>query len=218
MKTRKILSALLVVMILVLGLQTASLADPPTASEGPYIPATMDIIKAPSLGSRNISLEGVSKESDVTALKSSKPKVASVSTFTYEGTVYVAISPKKAGKTTVTFNYKYQKKTYKAKVVVTVANYENPFQSFKIGKKNYATQFDYDWNVVVPKALSGKLTLKLKKGWKVLSLYSYDFHNGEDFNSVSENKKISLKKGHRLDLVLMDPKGLERQFYLEVQD
>jgi hypothetical protein len=83
---------------------------------------------------------------------------------------------------------------------------------------DYATQFDYDWNVVVPKALSGKLTLKLKKGWKVLSLYSYDFHNGEDFNSVSENKKISLKKGHRLDLVLMDPKGLERQFYLEVQD
>ena len=177
----------------------------------------MDIIKAPSLGSRNISLEGVSKESDVTALKSSKPKVASVSTFTYEGTVYVAISPKKAGKTTVTFNYKYQKKTYKAKIVVTVANYENPFQSIKIGKKNYATQFDYG-NVVVPKALSGKLTLKLKMGWKVLDLCSYNSHNGEGLIYLSENKKISLKKGYRLLLRLMNPKGQERRFYINVQD
>ena len=209
MKFRKFVCALLV--LLLIGLQIGALADP-------YIPETMTIVKAPDIGSRNISLDGVTSESDISKLKSSNKKVVSLSTFTYGDEVYIAIAPKKAGTTTVTFEYEYGGKTNKGKVKVTVLKYENPFKSLKIGSKDYASMFKDRSMINTGKALKGKLTIKLKDGWKLLNVCSYNYKNGEDFKSLAVNKKITVAKGRRLDILVADQAGYEREFYLEVRD
>jgi len=209
MKFRKALCSVLV--LLLLALQTAVVADP-------YIPEEMTIIKAADIGSQNISLDGVSKVSDISKLKSSNKKVATVSTFTYLDMVYIGISPKNPGKSTITFNYKYGGKTYKGKVKVTVLDYENPFKSIKIGSKNYSSRFRNQQRIEVDKALSGKLTINLKKGYTLQSLYSYNYKDGEDFQILSENKKIKIRKGHRLEINVLDENGAYRVFYIDVRE
>ena len=206
----RMLSVLLLVCLLV-GTQIPALA------EDPYIPSEITFQMSENIGSRNINLEGVKDVSAITKLKSSNPKVATLSKFEYEGTAYVAIEPKSPGKTTVTFNLKHNGKTIKAKVAVTVLKYVNPFKSLKIGTKSCASLFKKTDMAHTYKTLKGRITYKLKKGWKLRTVSSYNGSNGSDYKHLDPKKSIKVKKGYRLSFGLSYNDGPWQEYWIAVE-
>ena len=206
----RILSVLLLMCLLV-GMQLPALADEL------YIPTELSFQMSEGIGSRNISLNGVKKTSAITKLKSSNPKVATVSKFEYEGTAYVAVEPKSPGNTTVTFRVKYNGKTVKGKVAVTVLKYVNPFKALKIGTRSCASLFNKTDRVYTAKTLKGKITYKLKKGWELHSIHRYNATNGSNFKSLNPKKSNTVKKGYRLSFELSYKGGAWREYWIEVR-
>ncbi len=99
-------------------------------------------------------------------------------------TIYVLkVQIKKTGKTKITYTFAGKKHT----VTYIVKKYTNPLKSLKVGKKNYASLMN-------PKAIAhggdtasaaslndpftGKITIKLKKGWKIKKCWYYKPYNG----------------------------------------
>lgn len=206
----RILSALVLVCLLV-GMQI------PAFAEELYIPSEMTILMAENLGSRNINLRGVKKLSAITKLKSSNPKVATVSKFEYQGTMYVAVAPKSPGKTDVTFRVKHNGKTIKAKVAVTILKYVNPFKALKIGSKSIASLFKKTNMAHATKALKGKITYKLKKGWKLHTISCYNAKDGSNFKILDPKKSNTIKKGYRLCFELSYNGAEAQQYWIEVE-
>ena len=118
------------------------------------------------------SLKSWSKK--ISNAKSSNKKVATVKVLhhKYGGKHYYNMQIALKGKGKTTLSFKWGAKQYKIKYVVK--SYANPVKTFKVGTKNYAAGFaaakqKYPTPVVVTKAksLTGKLNLKLAKGWKL---------------------------------------------------
>ena len=139
--------------------------------------------------------------------KSSNEAVATVevNSFKNSGKNYysLAINLKAAGSTNISF--KWGSKSYKIKY--TVKKYANPLKKFKIGSKNYASGFapakqQYQTGVVIAKtkSLTGKLQVKLAKGWKLKKAW-YWSNNKPHFvkNGGKVNKAqsvwVSVQKG-----------------------
>lgn len=131
----------------------------------------------------------------VSSLKSSRSKVASAAIETYDGISYIVVTPKKKGKTTVSFKYTWKKKTKKYRFVFTVVPYENPLRSLKIGKKGYAYKFRKNSYYALKGKVSGKLKLKAAKGWKIVDLA---LEEKGHFVTVQAGKKLKLKRGQSL--------------------
>lgn len=119
-----------------------------------------------------------------TGVKSSNPSVLSVEVKTVKGGTYgtytvpdsypLVVHFKKAGTSTVTF--KHAGKSHKVKFVVT--NYVNPVKSFKVGSQNLTAQLDAKnltvrssmFSTVAKKDFNGKISVKPKSGWKLVSI------------------------------------------------
>ena len=167
----------------------------------PWIPEKKVIYLQEGITSENIQLEGVSKTSAITKLKSSKKSVATVSKFVHEGTAYVAVEPKKPGTAKITFNVKYGKKTIKAKTTVIVRKYENPLKTFKIGSKNYASKFNKSGHVTLEKKkLKGKLNVKLKSGYELVEIAVYSWKDGSGYKNYKNNKSVTVASGKTLSV------------------
>ena len=183
----------------------------------PYIPKKKVIYQDGVENSFNINLEGVSKTSDVTKLKSSKKSVATVTKFEYMGTAYVSIHPKKAGTTIVTFNVKYKNKTIKAKTTVVIKKYVNPLKTLKIGSKNYASKFKKTRFVSLKKALKGKLSIILKSGYQISSISTYNSKNGSGYKTLKNNKTIKIPKNYVLCLEILPDNAPEDEVPMELE-
>ena len=121
-------------------------------------------------------------------VKSSNSSVLTAEVMTTGGQTYgsykvpksypLVVHLKKAGTATLTF--KHAGKSHKVKFVVK--NYENPVKSLKVGKKNYASLFNVKnitmrsradlYPVNTKSNPKGKVSVKAKKGWKLVSLKS----------------------------------------------
>ena len=98
----------------------------------------------------------------------------------------------KSGTTKVLVNVKRGKKTYKLSMKVKVISFASPIQSAKVGKKNvkkYISNVPYG---LLKKDCSGKLSIKMKKGWKIQKIEQTV--NGKT-KKIKNNKKINTAKG-----------------------
>lgn len=138
-------------------------------------------------------IKNVSNTSQIKILKNSNKKVATVSAKKIKDFgVTLYFKPKKAGKTTVTFNAKYGKKTQKLKFKLTVKNYKNPVSSFKLGDKNYASHYKKDtfYAIKNPKKKL-KLNVKLKNGWVLEDIGCLD--KKQKYTNIENNTVVDTK-------------------------
>jgi len=158
---------------------------------------------------------------DVTSLKSSNKKVATVKKMVnpeMPDAVIIRVTPKKAGKTKVSFKFKHDNKTYKFKMNVVVKKYENPFKSLKVGTLSLAKYLDLanhteaiNAHVPLKKALSKKkLNFTLKSGWKLQNLA---LNHAGTWKMIKNGQKITIKKGDEIDFQIRDSKGNDIWFY-----
>lgn len=187
------------------------------AAEVPYIPAKQTYFLTSKEIGYNWNLPGVKSEKYVANLKSSKKSVATVDTFSYNGTVYVGVTPKKVGKTTVSFTAKVNGKKKNYKCVVTVKKYINPFKSFKIGTVNMARKFNSTHlvDMKLSKTLKNqKVSFKLKSGWRLNWAGCYNSNNGQDLVAIKNGTKINVRKGRQIQLSLADKDGAVLDIYI----
>ena len=170
-----------------------------------------------TVGESYIYLYGVSKTSAIKNLKNSKKSVADVFRSVNGDTAVVAIRPKKAGTTTVSFNVKYKGKTIKAKTKVIARKYVNPLKSLKIGSVNFTSQFKKTGHITLNRPLKGKLSIKLKAGYKILEMNVYSWSGGSTMKKVKNNKNVYVPKGKTLSIQVL-PKGAdeEEKMFLEI--
>lgn len=104
----------------------------------------------------------------VLSFKSSNEKVIKAWTEKddYDDWVYPMLNLKKPGTAKLTLTYESDAKKYNYTVKVKVIKYQNPFKTFKIGNKNYASAFNKvnSWGVAskMPKLKNGTYKFKLK--------------------------------------------------------
>lgn len=194
--TRKLLSALLVVALLILS------AVPAFAE--PYVDTDPETImwstteKTSSYYTTSIYIGNLTKKSTVTDVKSSKPGVVSIdyirkynsaSETTYfdpakkensnDYSVYIGLKIKKTGKATISF--KVDGKAYKK--VVKAISYENPVKSLQvtgINTKNLKSLFDKKNSAegsLSKNAKAGTIKVTAASGWKVQRIYWQDYSN-----------------------------------------
>lgn len=151
----------------------------------------------------------------VSQLKSSRPKVVSVSvTENDDRSTSITCVPKRAGTATISFRVKVSGKTYRYQLPYTVIKYANPAKTFKIGSVNYASRFKKSGHYIIGKKFSGKLTIVPKKGWVLDSLYIFtesDDAEPEECMTMYKYKqgmKIRVKKGQKLCAVFRNYKGV----------
>lgn len=143
---------------------------------------------------------------EVKDVKSSNTKVAGVK-IDVNGDNYgkvLVIMPKKAGTAKISFKLKING-TWKAYTMkIKTFKYQNPFSSIKIGNSKYTSKFNKTNSVKVSaKQLSGKLSYKLKKGYKINNIMIVDDNSGQVIkNGVKNNSKITVKKGDLLVFIV----------------
>ncbi len=153
-------------------------------------------------------------------IKSSNPKVATAKVKKVNGNYRVIITIKKTGK--VRFTYKIMidgKGSYESSSYYHFKKYQSPIKSITIGKKNLTKKYKKSIHIS-GKPLSGRLKLKLKKGWEVIDYYTFDlktYGNGTykepvDFKTTrvkikkDERFVIRLKKGEQTMNIMYDAK------------
>lgn len=180
------------------------------AASEPYVPQKETLFVTSSEISNNWMLSGVKAEKDVTKLKSSNKKIATVTTFTHNGTVYVGVTAKKPGKTTVSFTARVNGKNKKYSCTVIVKKYTSPFSSLNIGSKDvgkYLTK-TYSTDIVINKTLKNqKFSYKLKKGWTINWMSYYNSSNGGNMISLKNGKKITVTSGKQIQINLSNKDG-----------
>lgn len=138
----------------------------------------------------------------ITNLKSSNSKVAKVTLNKWPNGYYsISLDIRKAGVTNISFQY--NGKTLKQKV--TVVQYKNPCQSFKIGKKDYKKYFQKSGNYQFcsqKKDLTGTISIKPKKGWKLKKLELWHVSSSSMGRGVTSTKKI--KNNSKVTVTIKD--------------
>ena len=117
------------------------------------------------------------------------------------GNEVLVIKPKKLGKITVQFTCTKDGKAKTYKQTFRIIKNVNPVASLKIGSVDYAAKFDKTFRIKVNKNLSGKLTVKPAKGWKILNIYRTKVKSNAPI-MVKNNQKITLPKNTLLAVTL----------------
>lgn len=150
----------------------------------------------------------------IVGLKSSNTKVLKVKEQRIKGEqeINIAVIAKKAGTSTITFKVKRKNgKTYSFKSVFHVYKYENPLSNCKIGKKSYKDKFNkkqsYDAG-----AVTGKLQVSVKKGYKLKGLYYCESGTGLE-KKIKNGKNISLDADHYLRI---DYKNTKKNYSYDI--
>lgn len=116
----------------------------------------------------------------------------------YYGNINLTV--KKAGKAVVTYSVKdYDtNKTVKVQDTYKIYDYKNPIQSFKIGKTQLASKFNDTPFCPITKNLKGKLSVSVKKGWKLVTIRQHrntlalDGMMSKNYTRLSRGKNASI--------------------------
>lgn len=98
----------------------------------------------------------------------------------------------KSGTTKVLVNVKRGNKTYKLSMKVKVVSFSSPIQSAKVGKKDVKKYISNVPMGQLKKNCSGKLSIKMKKGWKIVKITQTV--NGKT-KKIKNNKTVNTAKG-----------------------
>lgn len=140
----------------------------------------------------NIYINGCSKKSQIKSLKSTNKSVKLEAKDGY----ITAHFPKKAFKTTITCTVKGKK----LKTTLTIKKYTNPLKVLKIDNTNFTKKLDRDDSYSQKKKFSNKkMSIQLKSGWKISSVYVYNNSSSSSWrnlNTAKFSKKISLTSSY----------------------
>lgn len=179
----------------------------PSKVEEPYIPTEVTILCGAKYTEAGFSMESGGVPLQYKDVKVKNSKILSVKMAKDDQLPYdiLSMTGKKAGTTTVSFKMKVNGTWKSYSVKVTVRKYENPFSSIKIGSKNYTSKFKNSRVLISKSNLKGKLSIKLKSGWKLEVIYKYT-PNGA--TKLKNNQSVTLKKndGSKLMILLKNTK------------
>lgn len=123
----------------------------------------------------------------ITKVKSNNTKVLKV-LDTMDG--YLYLQTMKPGKATLTFRLNGKKKT----VSIVVKKYKNPFASYKVNGKNYASRFKKQCAGSIglnnTSSISGKVKITPAKNWQVKRIEAYVPGGGKTFRKVKNGAKL----------------------------
>lgn len=127
----------------------------------------------------------------ITNVSSSNPSVATAKATHYRSYYGLQVQINSVGTTKISYKINGKKRS----VNYVVKEYANPFTSFKVGGKNYVSAFNpgsikYSSAYVVTGSFSGKLSVKLAKGWKLVKAWV----PGRTIKYVKNGSKISKVK------------------------
>lgn len=108
-------------------------------------------------------------------------------------------SLKKVGTATLSFDLKYNGKTYHYKKKIEVIDYENPFESLKVGETDYASQFDKKCYANLKKVSKQKLNIEVKEGWKITKMQIINTDKNT-FVSMFGKKGKKVKNGQKISV------------------
>lgn len=209
-KTKKTWLAILfstVIMALLLGVTAqAAVQNPfqPSKKYGGHLPSyhQRQILSSFWPKGGDFSTPGYKKDFEMKAVSANK-KVATVKVETRKVgdryRKYLYVIAKGAGKTEIQITVKIKGKTYKKTFPYQVYKYENPFSSFKVNGKNYASKLNKlkkghkvatgsvryaSW--IPPE---GKLSYKLKKNYKIQWLEAVG-EDGEILSGAQNNQVL----------------------------
>lgn len=154
--------------------QTGALAANPLAQ----MPKTSKVVKSAQVGTGCDFFTPVYSKDFVMKAVSSNKKVATVKVYNFgneeEGySKGYLVKFKGYGTTNIKVTVKINGKTYKKTCKYTYYKYKNPFSTFKIGNKNFTSTMNKKYEFYTTKAkLSGKLSYKLKSGYKIMYIYA----------------------------------------------
>lgn len=139
---------------------------------------------------------GLGSGFQVTKVTNSKKSIATVKTQTRDGQIELATTPKKVGTTKITLTYVVngEKKTKSYRIVVK--KYVRPCRTFKIGSTNFAPQLKKHMHLWQQKSVSGKLSIKTAKGWKLTRVTLVNKRG--KMRTIKNGSKVSLKKGMQI--------------------
>lgn len=98
----------------------------------------------------------------------------------------------KSGTTKVYVNVKRGKKIYKLSMKVKVISFTSPILTAKVGKRNVKKYISNVPMGLLNKNCSGKLSIKMKKGWKIVKITQTI--NGKT-KKIKNNKGVNTAKG-----------------------
>lgn len=132
--------------------------------------------------------------------KSSNKNVATASIKKEKDVWVLTVRLKKTGTTTIS----YTGPGYTHKIKFTVKKYTTPVQSLKIGKATLTSKYKNSYQIT-GSALSGKISVKTKNGWKLNKAWKFKTSLLTSKKAVTQiplnlKKNIKVKKGERLIL------------------
>ena len=98
--------------------------------------------------------------------------------------------------TTISFKVKQNGKTYKLSSRITFKRFDQVFKSFKIGNKEYASDFAGYWGTEAQiKGKTAKIQVAPAAGYKIDKIVAYYWHGGENDESrkIKNGSKVALK-------------------------
>ena len=110
----------------------------------------------------------------------------------YDEILVNTFNSSKSGTTKVLVNVKRGKKIYKLSMKVKVVSFSSPIQSAKVGKKDVKKYISNVPMGQLKKNCSGKLSIKMKKGWKIVKITQTV--NGKT-KKIKNNKTVNTAKG-----------------------
>ena len=111
----------------------------------------------------------------------------------------IQVAPKKPG--TVKFSFKYNEggKITSHTLRIKIVKYVCPVSKITFGSKHLEKKFkNHFFSSIKGKVKTGKITVTLKKGWKLESIYLFDGDNSKQFENGS---KITMKRGNILCMI-----------------
>ena len=110
----------------------------------------------------------------------------------YDEILVNTFNSSKSGTTKVYVNVKRGKKIYKLSMKVKVVSFTSPIHTAKVGKKNVKKYISNVPMGLLNKNCSGKLSIKMKKGWKIVKITQTI--NGKT-KKIKNNKGVNTAKG-----------------------
>lgn len=176
-------------LCLILGVKSEAAAKAPTIDKS--------IVMFRNSYNRTIRIKNMKKGDVITKAVPKGNDYSIVSAYTSDeryNEIWVnTFNSSKSGTTKVLVNVKRGKKTYKLSMKVKVISFVSPMQSAKIGKTNVKKAITNTADALLKKNCSGKLTIKMKKGWTITEIYQFGA-TGKSMK-LKNNKKVNTSKG-----------------------
>lgn len=223
---------LLVLMTLILAMPVLPVTEAQAASKKPTFSKNVTLVHYAKDKARNKGAWEIRTDDEygrdtikVSKLKSSNSKVLKVHIANKGGKQEaIGIQSKKAGTATVSFTATVNGKKHNFKCKVKVVKYQNPFKSFKVGSKNYASKYkntsfsawadNKNWPAPSKDKIKGKLNIVPNKNWKIKSIRVANAYE-TGWKKIKNKSKIDMSKknSRTLQIEMRNSKtGVEHEF------